>query len=227
VGSLSDGDSTSSRTQYVSAQVPNPNSSSTSSYNGEVRVYVNSSYTSASPSYDYTDGWVIENHPISLSAGDNSIYIAVYDDYGSLYEKSHTWTITGSFDQYPYRVQLTWDTDNNDVDLHLVKEDNWSTSSDHCFYSNKSTTFAELDYDKTSGYGPENITMLNSADSGTYNIYVKYYSGTVTVDATVKVFEDGSLIDTQTHTFYSSDVNQSTSSYDSSRDWYVGYITIY
>ncbi len=226
IDGLSDGGSTSDRTHYVSSGVPNPDSTSTSSFNGTVRVYAGSSYTTAEPSYSsYDSAWQISDHPISLNAGSNTIYIAVYNDYGSLYEKSQEWTVTGNFDQYPYRIELTWDTDGNDVDLHLVRNDNWST--EHCYFGDMSTSFAQLDYDDTNGYGPENITITNSASAGTYDIYVKYYSGSVSVNATVKVFEEGSLIDTQDHYFGSSDVSPSVDSYNSSTDWHVGYVTIY
>ena len=228
IGSLSDGDSTSTRTQSVSSHVPNPDSTSTTTFNGSVRVYVGTSYTTAEPAYSsFQSAWLISDHPISLNAGSNTIYVAVYDDSGSLYDTSQEWTITGSFDQYPYRIELTWDTDGNDVDLHLVRNDNWGSSSDHCYWSNKSASYTQLDYDDTDGYGPENITIEDAAAAGTYDIYVKYFSGSVSVNATVKVFEEGTLSNTYTHSFSSSDVNTTTSSYDSSRDWHVGSVAIY
>lgn len=51
------------------------------------------------------------------------------------------------------RVLLSWDSDNTDLDLHLVTPD-----GDHVWYGNRSlANGATLDVDVTTGYGPEII----------------------------------------------------------------------
>lgn len=69
------------------------------------------------------------------------------------------------------QVSLTWDTE-TDVDLWLTEP-----NSNKIWYANKqSSTGGELDFDNTSGYGPENIFYQNTAPSGTYKVEVNYFS---------------------------------------------------
>lgn len=70
------------------------------------------------------------------------------------------------------RVVLSWDTDNSDLDLHLVTPD-----GDHVWYGNRSlANGAALDVDVTSGYGPEMIASPTPL-KGQYLLYVNYYGG--------------------------------------------------
>lgn len=242
IGDISDGGSVSSATQFVSALIPNPPSSSatassTTEYFGTVRVYVNGNYTLANPFYDTgLESWVIMDHPISLNAGSNEIFISIRRTDGTEFSRSDSWIVNGDFGQAPWRVELTWDTDLNDLDLHVVRNSGttvnhasgWDTT-DHVYWWLDSQSWGELDYDETDGFGPENITINSSAPAGVYRIYVKYYdpwgvSGNVV--ATVRIYKDGNLNETKTHTFTAADENYETNSYDSGRDWFVGTITI-
>lgn len=72
--------------------------------------------------------------------------------------------------QAKVRVVLSWDTDGNDLDLHILTPD-----GQHCFYGNRVlTNGGALDVDVTTGYGPE-IFSLPRAIRGAYHIYVNYY----------------------------------------------------
>jgi hypothetical protein len=98
-------------------------------------------------------------------------------DFGSFFTNRNLWSkksITfkaldvGTGD---VQVSLTWDTE-TDVDLWLTEPNN-----NKIYYGNKnSSTGGALDFDNTSGYGPENIFYQNTAPSGTYKVEVNYFS---------------------------------------------------
>lgn len=230
IDSLSNNASTDSRTQSVdSADVPDPDPSSATIFNGTVRVYVNDSYTIADVIYNSETGKFLLSHPITLRSGDNTIYAVVLTTGASEYSRSDTWSITGNFTNPLYRAQLTWDTAENDVDLHLVKDGGW-TDTNHCYYFNDVITgMAQLDYDDVDGYGPENMSIEQDAPAGSYEIIVKYFSTegvTSNVNATVKIFDQtDTLISTDTHVFTPSD----ESLYDElseDTDWNVTTLTV-
>jgi len=85
------------------------------------------------------------------------------------------------------RISLAWDTDNTDIDLHVVEP-----SGNEVYYSNnwsKQGGFVSRDF--TRGYGPEEY-MVKSGDKGKYTIKAKYFSsnaqtltGATTCTATV------------------------------------------
>lgn len=69
------------------------------------------------------------------------------------------------------RVTLAWETDANDVDLHVV-----DPAGEECFYSHPSTKSGlQLYEDVTQGLGPEVIRTART-QSGTYHIGVRYFS---------------------------------------------------
>jgi tetratricopeptide (TPR) repeat protein len=69
------------------------------------------------------------------------------------------------------RITLTWETDANDVDLHVV-----DPAGEECFYSHPSTgSGLQLYGDITQGLGPE-VTRTDEVRSGTYAIGVNYFS---------------------------------------------------
>ncbi|MNO66079.1 hypothetical protein D3C76_568600 [compost metagenome] len=75
------------------------------------------------------------------------------------------------------RVLLSWDSDNTDLDLHLVTPD-----GGHVWYGDRSlANGAALDVDVTTGYGPE-IIASPSPLKGQYLVYVNYYGGGYSVD---------------------------------------------
>ncbi len=72
------------------------------------------------------------------------------------------------------RFVLTWETDANDVDLHVHDR-----KGGHAYYSQKSLpSGGELYADVTTGYGPECFTVYGSAarSAAPYKLQVHYYS---------------------------------------------------
>ena len=68
-------------------------------------------------------------------------------------------------------VMVTWNTDNSDVDLHVVEP-----SGEECYYGHRDTkTGGKLTQDVTQGYGPE-MYVLKKAPGGTYGIRAHYYA---------------------------------------------------
>jgi len=108
-------------------------------------------------------------------------------------------------------IELDWDKDSCDVDLHLVRPGGtlFDCESD-CYYANMNPDWGVqgsylddpfLDYDDVDGYGPEN-TNLSEPIPGTYLVTMHYYndsyegwSGGAT-NATVRVYSYGNLIGT-------------------------------
>ena len=204
---LSNGSSTAHRNAYVDCYaVPNPDPSSTVSFNGQVWIYVNDVPTQATV-YG-PEPFYIWDQPISLQSGTNSIVAVVFRADGSGYGRTEEWTITGTFANPLFRAQLTWDTDYNDVDLHLVKDDTWDDFNHISYWNMVIPGMAELDYDDTDGYGPENISIETTAPAGSYKLLVKYFWGEVTVNAAVQIFDQNdALISTHTHVFTADDVS--------------------
>lgn len=68
-------------------------------------------------------------------------------------------------------VWMGWDTDNTDIDLHVVEP-----SGNEVFYSNpRSRIGGHLSKDMTQGYGPE-VYLLKTHPVGRYAVKAKYYS---------------------------------------------------
>jgi len=68
-------------------------------------------------------------------------------------------------------VQITWNTDRTDVDLHVIEP-----TGEECYYSHRDTKIGgHLSTDVTQGYGPEMYT-LRRAMPGLYRIRAKYFA---------------------------------------------------
>jgi len=100
-----------------------------------------------------------------------------------------------------FRAQLSWDTPDSDIDLHLIRPGGTVESGDDCYWANCQSTFLEwgaagpagnpiLDVDDVTGYGPENIFLGSGAEVGQYTIVVHNWSGTPNTRATVKLYFD-------------------------------------
>ena len=69
------------------------------------------------------------------------------------------------------RVTLAWETDANDVDLHVV-----DPRGEECYYEHKSTAAGlQLYEDITQGLGPE-VVRAEKLEKGTYHIGVNYFA---------------------------------------------------
>lgn len=70
------------------------------------------------------------------------------------------------------RFVLTWETDANDVDFHIL-----DARGGHAYYSSKSlASGGSLYADVTTGYGPECFTIPGTPQAGPYKLYAHYYS---------------------------------------------------
>ncbi len=85
------------------------------------------------------------------------------------------------------RIALAWDTDNTDIDLHVLEPD-----GEEAYYRHKRTaTGGFLTHDVTTGYGPEEY-LKKDAPKGVYKVLANYFGsrqqtllGPATVTATV------------------------------------------
>ncbi|HEU4884956.1 MAG TPA: hypothetical protein VFT45_22040, partial [Longimicrobium sp.] len=69
------------------------------------------------------------------------------------------------------RITMTWDTDGNDVDLHVV-----DPPGEHVYYSHKQAASGiELLQDITQGFGPE-VVRTDRVVPGAYHVGVKYFA---------------------------------------------------
>ncbi|GAA6170722.1 hypothetical protein NBRC116592_03920 [Colwellia sp. KU-HH00111] len=96
------------------------------------------------------------------------------------------------------RATLVWENQ-GDIDLHLS-----GPNGIHISYQNKSFNRGEneinLDVDNTSGYGPENISVVNGIE-GDYRISVVNYGNINKANVTVHLFLNGRHHKTINHTF--------------------------
>jgi hypothetical protein len=104
-------------------------------------------------------------------------------------------------------VELSWDTGDTDLDLHLVQEGgSFFDSRQDCCWCNKNPNWGEsgssddplLALDNIVGYGPEDLTV-DAPEDGDYHVKVHYFkdlqgSGNVTT-ATVKIYLNGVEVD--------------------------------
>lgn len=137
-------------------------------------------------------------------AGDYEVRLTVTDSQGL----SDSTTMT--FSATPWQgmhIELSWDTAESDVDLHLLNASQSATfyqSPWDCHYANPAPDWGDtgvqpdnprLDRDDTTGWGPENIN-IPEPKAASYEINVHYYSddsmGATT--ARVRVFLSGNLV---------------------------------
>jgi len=69
------------------------------------------------------------------------------------------------------RIVMVWDTNDTDVDLHVIEP-----TGEECYYSHKNTAIGgTISRDFTGGYGPEEY-LLRKAVKGTYTVRAKYFA---------------------------------------------------
>ena len=113
-------------------------------------------------------------------------------------------------------VELTWDTQQADLDLHLLEDGailfekpgdcNWCNKQPK-WGSSGSDNDPRLDIDDQGGEGPENVNILEP-DNGRYYVKVHYFEdhGDTAVTAIIKVYLNGSLASTESQTMQRNDV---------------------
>ena len=224
---ISSGATVTSRVLSISGTVHNPGGATASTFEGYAYIVVNNDTLELALSYSTGNEWTF-NHSIAIVRGDNVIVILVYDLDNNLYEKSPEFQVYGDFPAYPLRIQLTWDTDRTDVDLHVYYYSSTAATSPtyHTWYQAMTPTDygddglygipnAYLDFDDTDGYGPENFTLEQLPSTGVFKAFLRYYSGYANTTATVKVYQSDTLVYTSSHTFTTSGNED-----DPTNDWY-------
>lgn len=238
------GGTTTQRIQYIKGTVTNPQAgqaaltamamslSSQTTFNGKIYLKFNGSDEEI-PVYDdgthedatAGDGiWTFKEARVLIS-GTNTFQITVKNLAGDIIAQSEVFTVNADIPVMDIWMQLTWDTDQTDVDLHV-----WDSDNAHTYYAQKTgIPGAELDVDDVDGYGPEHFTM-QSAQAGNYVVKVRYYSAHGVAEnttATVRISIAGGAYHTYTHTFTPDDVTTETS-YDTAYgyDWHVATLSM-
>jgi VCBS repeat-containing protein len=163
-----------------------------------------------------TDGFFSQE--INVLNGENTITVTVTNAQGC--SASDTITIWAEIPTSGIRVELTWNTNNHDLDLHLVRPggDYWEVPDDCCYFNwnpdwdnsgGPSPGDPSLDIDNTWGYGPEDITLVAPPYNGTYQVIIHFYSDhglTGGSTATVRIWINDELVFTASRTLYDDDV---------------------
>lgn len=145
------------------------------------------------------------SQPIVIDSGANVIHLLATGKLanGRCAYADTAFQIKGDFSALSLWTELRWNTDGTDVDFHLLPPGasfpaSFWTPAD-CNYSSRVTSWGGyLDVDDVNGYGPEHITVPVVSDTGTYRLFVHYYSdhtvGTTATTAFVSVSVRGGQI---------------------------------
>lgn len=213
------GGTTTERVQAISGRVMNPAGADADTFGGKVFIVHNGDRQQVTPTTCYEEDcqpgeWEFTGDTV-LTSGSNSIQTVVEDEDGNQVYSSSTFSVNADIPPRDITVTLTWDTDGNDVDLHV-----YDPQGNHAYYA-ALTGIPEgsLDLDDTDGFGPETFTM-EQATAGTYTVKVRYYSThgvTSNVPVTVRVsLNEGAPVE-YTHTFTPGQANYD----DATNDWTV------
>lgn len=101
---------------------------------------------------------------------------------------------------YSYRIVLTWGQNPTDLDSYLTDNNLNKT----LYYGSKTIyeageKIAELDYDKTNGFGPETVTIYKSNENSGYEYFIKDFTNSgklYSSSAVVQVYKGGELVNT-------------------------------
>ncbi len=133
-------------------------------------------------------------------AGEYRLVVTATDDDGMT---GSCETVVRAVSDEGIRVEMFWDSDGTDMDLHLMRPEGtrWRTRDD-CYYANCQSDpdpilpwgapgpadDPRLDIDDTDGFGPENINIEEPYD-GVYRVGVYAYTGSGNV--TVRIYCGG------------------------------------
>ena len=117
----------------------------------------------------------------SVIVGDYTVHLDARDGDGNVTSCETQVSMLG----HGLRVELSWDTEGTDVDLHLSDQASprWFTTTD-CYFGNRTPEGSAeatpqarwLDVDDTDGRGPENIRVDVPRTDTEYTVAVHYYS---------------------------------------------------
>ena len=133
---------------------------------------------------DSSGRYILENIPVGYYTVEASLegYVTGYTNVIVLSDterRDFDFTITPLLDDAQIRIVLTWGSNPNDLDSHLLGYTPSETTF-NVYYQNKRYAYegvemANLDVDDTSSYGPETITILENV-YGTYTYVVHDYT---------------------------------------------------
>lgn len=110
------------------------------------------------------------DRPYIFPGGSNSVEVRSPDSGHARRLQFHDGGLGGT--PARLRVVLTWDSDNTDLDLHVITPD-----GAHAWYGERAlANGGAIDVDVTTGYGPE-IFASPTPLSGQYQVYVNYFGG--------------------------------------------------
>jgi len=141
-------------------------------------------------------------------AGTYTVRLTVTDS-GGLVSSNDAKVVLSAIPQEALHIQLTWDSNANDLDLHVVKDGGAYCEPTSCYYSNcksnasgypewdgaagRSAGDPVLDIDDLDGYGPENVNIDAPVDAS-YKIMVHNYQLDELTGATLKIYVNGALL---------------------------------
>lgn len=147
--------------------------------------------------YDYSFSTSVE-----LVQGNNTITVTASDGQGN--SGSDSVTVFATIPVIGIRAELTWDTNDTDLDSHLIAPCYAENDSfGDCYYANRNPNWGgssasnpSLDQDVTTGYGPEYIVLIAPPFNGIYQYKVYYYSdhGNGPSTATVRIWINDELV---------------------------------
>jgi len=143
----------------------------------------------------------VDNGHFAFTSNDPALPTAKLDVYGV--------GVPPPLEEIGLHIELEWDQNSCDVDLHLLKPNaTLFDCDDDCYYANMNPDWGTqgdtiddpfLDYDDVDGYGPEN-TNLSEPQPGTYKVAMHYYNdsyegwGGGSTKAIVRVYSYGQLL---------------------------------
>ena len=152
--------------------------------------------------------------PVTFTAGLAGMQIGYFEvissdpDQGTVRVDVSGESLPPSMETQGLHLQLEWDSNDTDVDLHLVGPGgNYFAWPGDCYFSNMQPDWGVtgdfvddpfLDVDNVWGYGPENINLQEPAP-GTYRVIIHFYSDSYgssfgsDTRATVRIFFYGTL----------------------------------
>jgi hypothetical protein len=148
----------------------------------------------------------------TITDGPTGVFTGFVEAPNYFQRKMETVTFTDGTNQIPpstlvsqpdlgqLRIILTWGASPNDLDAHFTGPSS-AGGKFHIYYSQKTTTGANLDVDDTYSYGPETVT-ISSFLPGTYRYSVYNYSnktstggsGIASSPAKVEIYDHSGLL---------------------------------
>lgn len=135
------------------------------------------------------------SRPYAFAAGSNSVELRSPD--GRQRKRVQFYDQKSGMQRPKLRILLSWDSDNTDLDLHVL-----TPGGEHLFYGNRVLeNGGALDVDVTTGYGPE-IFSSPAPEPGVYLVYVNYFGSgeeenSIMTTAQVTIITDEGSVDEQ------------------------------